>query len=339
MFKIFFELKFVNPLEAMSKKVYYRYNQVTENYERVFPSRKERLWNFLTNLFEGVSLIALLLIVLYFTLDFPREEKLKEENRLLRTELEELTRRIDASISVMDAIAERDNNFYRVMMQADPISDARRYAGLEDTYTFSRLNALDDASLVGEANDKMMMLERQLYSQIMSFDTLRSIAGQQQERIQHIPSIQPVSSKDLSAMASGYGHRVDPIYGTVKIHEGMDFSAPTGTPVYATGDGIVKSAGWNSGYGNAIDIDHGYDYLTRYAHLSKIYVHKGQEIKRGDLIGLIGSTGKSTGPHLHYEVRYKGYPQNPVHYYFQDLTPDQYAQMILDAENASHVMD
>lgn len=119
----------------------------------------------------------------------------------------------------------------------------------------------------------------------------------------------------------------------------MDFSSAVGTPVYATGDGVVKSAGWSSSYGNCIDINHGYDYVTRYAHLSKIFVHAGQEIKRGDLIGLVGSTGKSTGPHLHYEVHYKGQPQNPVNYYFQDLTPEQYAEMVAAADKASHVMD
>lgn len=322
-----------------SRKIYYLYNPTTESYERVFPSRSERMWSILTKIFEGSALFALLLIVLYFTLDFPREERLKEENRQLRTELDELCRRIDASIAVMDAIADRDNNFYRIMLQADPISNARRYAGLENTYSTSHLNALDDASLVNDASNKMIMLERQIYAQILSFDTLRAIAGQQQERLRHIPSIQPVSEKDMRTMASGYGYRVDPIYGTGKFHEGMDFSAPVGTPVYATGDGTIVSSGWNSGYGNAIDISHGYDYLTRYAHLSKIYVRNGQEVKRGDLIGLVGNTGKSTGPHLHYEVRYKGVPQNPVNYYFHDLSPEQYAIMIAEAENASHVMD
>lgn len=321
------------------RKVYYLYNSTTESYERVYPSFRDRLRTWLKNLFEILSLMAVLLIALYYTLDFPREEKLKEENQHLRAQLDELTRRLDLSISVMDAIADRDNNFYRVILQAEPISDARRYAGLDDTYSYTQLSGLDDASLVEEANQKMMMLERQLYMQIQSFDTLRSIAASQQDRIAHIPSIQPISEKDLKTMASGYGYRIDPVYGTGKFHEGMDFSAPVGTSVYATGDGVVKRAGWNSGYGNAIDIDHGYDYLTRFAHLSKIYVKPGQEVKRGDLIGLVGNTGKSTGPHLHYEVRYKGAPQNPVNYYFRDLTPEQYAEMIAMAENASHVMD
>lgn len=323
----------------MSRKVYYRYNAVNESYERVYRSKQERTLAWAKNVLEALGLVAILLIVLYFSLDFPREEKLKEENRNLRLQVEELSKRIDNSIAVMEAIADRDNNFYRVMLQADPITDARRYAGLESTSTVERLLSLDDATLVDEANDKMAMLERLIYSQILSFDTLRTIAGEQQERLAHIPSIQPVAMKDMKAMASGYGLRIDPVYGTQKFHDGMDFASDTGTQVFATGDGVVKSAGWNSGYGNTIDIDHGYDYLTRYAHLSKILVQPGQQIKRGDLIGLVGSTGKSTGPHLHYEVHYKGVPQNPVKYYFQDLTPEQYIEMVAYSERASHVMD
>ena len=140
-------------------------------------------------------------------------------------------------------------------------------------------------------------------------------------------------------MASGFGYRRDPIYGTTKFHEGMDFSAPVGTPVYATGDATVQSASWESGYGNMIVLNHGFGYTTRYAHLSDMVVRTGQSVKRGDLIGHVGNTGKSTGSHLHYEVRFRGAPQNPVHYYFMDLTPDQWDEMIRQADNAGHVMD
>ncbi|MDE6801913.1 MAG: M23 family metallopeptidase, partial [Muribaculaceae bacterium] len=179
-----------------------------------------------------------------------------------------------------------------------------------------------------------------IYTQIGSYDTLRSLAFHNQDRLSHIPSIQPVSSESLRTMASGYGRRVDPVYGTVRFHEGMDFSAPIGTPVYATGDGVVTAAGRvMSGYGNMVDIDHGFNYMTRYAHLNDVLVKPGQVVKRGDLIGRVGNTGKSTGPHLHYEVRFKGQPQNPVNYYFQDLTPEEYAEMVIEAENAGHVMD
>lgn len=140
-------------------------------------------------------------------------------------------------------------------------------------------------------------------------------------------------------MSSGYGVRRDPIYGSSKFHAGLDFAAKTGTPVFATADGVVTEAGRQSGYGNCIDISHGYNYLTRYAHLSEVLVKPGQEVKRGEMIGKVGSTGKSTGPHLHYEVRFKGEPQNPVNYYFMDVTPEQYAEMVQLAENAGHVMD
>ena len=165
------------------------------------------------------------------------------------------------------------------------------------------------------------------------------LAYQQEDRIKHLPAIQPVSNKDLKHTASGYGWRVDPIYNTRKFHEGMDFSAAIGTPVYATGNAVVKETGWQQGYGNTIVLDHGYGYITRYAHLSQIMVSKGQQVVRGENIGKVGNTGKSTGPHLHYEVIYKGQVQNPVNYYFMDLTPEEYDRMIQIAENQGRVMD
>jgi murein DD-endopeptidase MepM/ murein hydrolase activator NlpD len=198
---------------------------------------------------------------------------------------------------------------------------------------------MPDAELLRNVNNKLDMLERLIYSQIKSYDYLRDQAAMLDQRVAHIPAIQPVSEKHLRVMASGYGYRVDPVYGTTKFHEGMDFSAPQGTPVYATGDGTVIHSSWESAYGNLIEINHGYNYVTRYAHLSEILVRNGQTVKRGDLIGKVGNTGKSTGPHLHYEVRLRGEPQNPVNYYFFDLTPAQYDEMIRLAENAGHVMD
>lgn len=324
----------------MGKKIYYRYNQLTESYERVYPSHKDKLWSIVKNIIRSCSLLAVILVILYFSLDIPYESKLKAENKQLRQQVEQMSRRVDGAIAVMDAIVDRDNNFYRVMLQAEPISDAERYAGLDVMIANAGGIGSDRSSSIEKTNEKILMLERQLYSQINSFDSLRSIAAQHKDRLLHMPSIQPISSEYMKTMASGYGPRIDPVYGTGKFHEGMDFSADTGIPVYATADGEVVDAGWNpGGYGNKIDISHGYGYLTRYAHLSKIMVVPGQEIKRGDLIGLVGNTGKSTGPHLHYEVRYKGQAQNPVNYYFQDLTPEEYARMVSESQRASHVMD
>lgn len=324
----------------MSRRIFYRYNPMTESYERVYRSRGQRLRRAMLRVLEVVVVALCLGVGFYSLMELPRERILRDENEKLRRQVTSLDDRLNEALAVMDRLAERDNNFYRVMMQADPISDAQRYAGFDPDVAPTDLLSVDDAELVESVTRKMSALEQSVYTQIASFDQLRDLAFQNQDRLNHIPSIQPVNESSLRQMASGYGRRVDPIYGTVRFHEGMDFSAPVGTAVYATGDGKVKTAGRAlSGYGNMIDIDHGFNYLTRYAHLSEVLVKPGQEVKRGDLIGRIGNTGKSTGPHLHYEVRLKGAPQNPVNYYFQDLTPEEYAEMIVAAENAGHVMD
>lgn len=323
----------------MSRKVFYKYNNQTDSYERVYPSWKNKLWIVLRHFIIGIVFGGVAFIATYYWVDFPREKILRDENKKLMTQFSLLETRLNNSIAVMEDIIDRDNNFYRVIMHTDQITNMQRYAGLDKTNRYIHLNNMSDADLVKDVSMNMDRLERQLYTQIKSFNQLKELANKQQDRLSHIPAIRPISELKLKQMASGYGYRVDPVYGTSKFHEGMDFAAEKGTPVYATGDAIVKEAKWHSGYGNLIELDHGYDYTTRYAHLSKINVIPGQQIKRGELIGLVGNTGKSTGSHLHYEVRYKGIPQNPVNYYFYDLTPDQYDEMIKLAENAGHVMD
>ena len=322
-----------------TKKTFYRYNNLTDSYERVYPSRSARNKAVFGQFAVGAALGAALMLGAYFIFDFPREKRLRAENERMESALEVLERRADDAVTVMEDIAARDNNFYRVVMQADPLTDAARYAGLERRRNYGDLDSISSAELAKRVTDKLDLLDNLVYNQIKSFDFLRNQASSNADRLAHIPAIQPLSSKYLKTMASGYGYRSDPIYGTTKFHAGMDFSADIGTPVYATGDGVVKTAGWESGYGNAIVIDHGYNYTTRFAHLSKILVTPGQRVNRGDLIGNVGNTGKSTGPHLHYEVRFKDEPQNPVNYYFMDLTPEEYDEMIRQAENAGHVMD
>lgn len=322
-----------------SKKTFYRYNNVTDSYERVYPSRSERVKAIWRQFAFGAAFGALLFMALYYFIDFPRERRLREENARMESALGILERRADDAVSVMEDIAARDNNFYRVVMQAEPLTDAARYAGLERQRNYDELDSISADELARRVTDKLDLLDNLVYNQIKSFDFLKRQASDNSDRLAHIPAIQPISSKYMKTMASGYGYRRDPIYGTSRFHEGMDFSASVGTPVYATGDGVVKTAGWESGYGNSVVIDHGYNYMTRYAHLSEILVRPGQSVNRGDLIGKVGNTGKSTGPHLHYEVRFKGQPQNPVNYYFMDLTPDEYDEMIRQAENAGHVMD
>jgi murein DD-endopeptidase MepM/ murein hydrolase activator NlpD len=323
----------------MSKKIFYRYNPATDHYVRVYPSKRERVWSFIRN-FMGAALgCAVLFAVVYLIVDTPREKALREDNMQLRAEIDIINRRLDASVAVMNDIMARDDNFYRVIMGAPRISNAEKYAGLNNENRYKHLNSLHDADLIKNLSRKIDLLDHQLYTQSKSFDELQRLAVNNQDRISHIPAIQPISEKSMKQMASGYGYRRDPIYGTSRFHEGLDFACDIGTSVYATADGRVMSAGWESGYGNLIEIDHGYGYVTRYAHLSKYDVKPGQMVKRGDLIAETGNTGKSTGPHLHYEVRFHGAPQNPINYYFMDITPDEYNEMIKAAENAGHVMD
>ena len=323
----------------LSQQVFYRYNPKTEQYERVYPDRRTRQMAVMRNFLQALLVVLIGGVALYYFTELPREKQLRFENERLKAKVDILDRRADEAISVMHDMAERDNNFYRAMMQAEPLSPARRYAGLERQRNIDSIGEIADAALVGAVENKLDVLEQMMYSQIKSFDFLAQQVDSQQARTRHMPAIQPVPEKFLRTMASGYGVRRDPVYGTMKFHEGMDFSAPIGTPVYATADGVVRTASWQSAYGNMVEIDHGFNYTTRYAHLSKLIAQQGKQVKRGDLIGLVGNTGKSTGPHLHYEVRYRGAPQNPVNYYFYDLSPEQYDEIIRLAENAGHVMD
>lgn len=305
----------------------------------MYPDRRRRLAAVARAYMWATAVVAVVAVAIYSFIDTPREKQLRLENERLKASVDILGRRADEAITVMEDLAERDNNFYRAMMQAEPLTDARRYAGLERRRVLERIDSLSDGELVGSVRNRLDRLDQMLYTQIKSFDYLASMADSNKARAAHTPAIQPVPEKFLRTMASGYGVRRDPVYGTMKFHEGMDFSAPVGTPVYATADGVVKSSSWQSAYGNMVEIDHGFNYLTRYAHLSKLIARPGQHVKRGDLIGLVGNTGKSTGPHLHYEVRYRGAPQNPVNFYFYDLSPEQYEEIIALAENAGHVMD
>ena len=322
----------------MKRPIYYIYNPETDNFERVFPSIKGRIWGFLRigclSLLIGIGLY----FVIFYSFEAPTEQNLRKENAILKSQYNILNRRLDNSLKVMANIQNRDDNFYRVMMQMDPVGYGQRLAGLDNEKRYRELQNTPDAGLVRLLTQRLDLFERQLYAQSLSFDQLKETASKQKDKLAHIPSVIPINIKDFT-MSSGYGVGRDPIYGSSKFHTGLDFAAKTGTPVFATADGKVTEAGRQSGYGNCIGISHGYNYLTRYAHLSEILVKPGQEVKRGEMIGKVGSTGKSTGSHLHYEVRFKDEPQNPVNYYFMDLTPEEYAEMVQLAENAGHVMD
>ena len=321
------------------RKVYYIYNPKTRTYDRIYPTMRQRVMSYLRRLFVGMGLGAGSFIVLLLIFGSPSEKDLRMENSRLQAQYHILSSRLDESLQVMKGLQQRDDNLYRVMMQADPVADALRTPSYNKTNRYEDLMELPSANLVVNTTQKLDLLERQLYIQSKSFDEVLALCKKHDEMLECIPAIQPVSNKDLKQTASGYGTRIDPIYKTVKFHSGMDFSANVGTPVYATGNGVVRKAGWEGLYGNCIQIDHGFGYVTRYAHLSKIDVRVGQKVVRGETIGKVGTTGKSTGPHLHYEVMVKGQIVNPVNYYFMDLNADDYDRMVEIAANHGKVFD
>ncbi len=320
------------------KQVFYRYNPDTDNFERHYPTFRSRLASAGRYLLVGSVIGGGMYLIFMFGFGLPTEKNLRKENSELKSQYAILEKRLDNSIKVMEDIRNRDDNFYRVMMQMDPLSSNQRLSGMDLDAKYDRLGKLNDLELLTRMNQQIDLLEHQIYSQSLSFDQLREAAGEQKDKIARIPSVLPIHIGQFT-MSSGYGYRRDPVYGTAKFHSGLDFAAPTGTPVFATADAKVEVADRKPIYGNCIDLDHGFNYKTRYAHLSQILVKPGEEVKRGQLIGKVGSTGKSSGSHLHYEVLFKGEPQNPVNYYFMDLTPEEYATLIRQAENSAHVMD
>ena len=321
------------------RKVYYIYNPRTQTYDRIYPTLRQRWLSILRRLFIGMGLGAGSFLIFFILFGSPVERQLRIENSRLLAQYNVLSRRMDEAMGVLQDIQLRDDNFYRVIFQADPIPDAIREGGFGGSNRYRELISMANADLVINNTQKMDILSKQLYIQSRSFDDVRDMCLNREGMLKCIPAIQPISNKDLRQTASGFGFRIDPIYNTTKFHSGMDFSAPPGTDVYATGDGVVVKMEWESGYGNTIEIDHGYGYRTIYAHLQEFRTRVGRKVVRGEVIGGVGNTGKSTGPHLHYEVHVKGQVVNPINYYFMDLSAEDYDRMIQIAANHGKVLD
>lgn len=291
------------------------------------------------HLISGTMLGAIFLYIFIIYVGSPKQWKLERDYKILQQHYRLLEQRIDDDMQIIDGIAERDDNLYRVILHADPVGEDLRNRIRTNQQLYDSLIELPDGELAAKLTKRIDLLERKMFLQSRSFDEIVELTKTQSDMITHFPAIQPIKAKDMRSLASGYGLRIDPIYNVTKFHEGMDFSAPTGTEVFATGDGVVVSARFEKGYGNMITIDHGYGYKTRYAHLSKILAFSGRRVRRGDKIGLVGSTGKSTGSHLHYEVWLNGRVQNPAYYYYMDLSPEEYDEMLRLAESRGIVMD
>jgi len=321
-------------------KVKYRYNPHTLSYDKIELTLRDKFFRF--SFLMGASVIIAFIIygITYNYMDSPKEKKLKARNAELLSQYALLNKKAEQISTVLDDIQHRDDNIYRVIFEAEPIADEVRKAGFGGVNRYKEIESFNDAKLIISSAKKLDKLSKQLYIQSKSFDEVFEMAKKKEVLLKSLPAIQPLSNVDLTRMASGYGYRTDPIYKTIKFHAGMDFTAPTGTPIYATGNGkVFKADAASRGYGNHVRIDHGYGYVTLYAHMSKINVTVGQQVERGDVIGYVGNTGKSVGPHCHYEVRKNGNPVNPVNFYFNDLTPDQYSTMVQLANDPTQSLD
>jgi len=314
----------------MSKIKYY-YDTETCKYERVRVSR----WDILLNIsgFVVLVLVAGISLVIIFDTYFesPKAARLKKENEELTLYYDMLSKDMDRANKMLESLQERDNNVYRTIFEAEPIPLSIRNAGVGgvDRYQDLLENGLEREEIIINTFQRIDQLKRQLYIQTKSYDNLLEMAENKSEILATMPAIQPVSNKELRRLASGFGMRVHPIYKVKMMHPGIDFSAPQGTPVYATGGGKVKQVKSSfTGYGKQVIIDHGYDYQTRYAHLQDFNVKVGQEVERGQCIGYVGNTGTSTAPHLHYEV-FKGNERvNPIYYFYQDITAEEYEVLV-----------
>ena len=311
------------------KNLNYKYNPDTLDYEVIkltFWGRIKRLSYYL--IASTVFSVAILSISFYNIRTYIQEEAAKENQRL-RQELNIFNKDLTTIVDVLKNIQDRDDNIYRAIFEADPYPNHKRQLGTGgNPMKFKKYENMQYEDLVIEISQKVELIEKKLASQSKSFDEVFELTKEKQILLRAVPSIQPISNRDLKRIASGYGLRMHPIYKILQMHPGIDFAAPIGTEIYATGDGTIEKVGWVGGYGKTIMINHGYGYKTRYAHCSKFNCRRGQKVKRGDLIGFVGNTGQSTGPHLHYEVFKNKKHINPVNFFFNDLSPEEYDKVI-----------
>jgi len=321
----------------------YKFNPDTLNYERIGFSIKEKVTQILAYFSSSVAFSLILVVVVIYFYETPRTKELMRENQELLSQYELLLKDLEKVENVLTDLQQRDDNIYRVIFETDPIPSSIRKSGFGGTNKYSHLESLSNSALVISTSRKLDIIAKAAYIQSKSFDEVMQIALNKEDMLASIPAIQPMTNRDLKRTASGWGYRIHPIYKVRKMHWGMDFTAPVGTPIFATGNGkiaeLAGSKSSKSGLGLSLTIDHGYGYQTVYGHLNGFNVTLGQNIKRGDLIGYVGNSGLSTAPHLHYEVHKDGQRVNPAFYYFKDLSPEEYDRMIAISSNIGQTLD
>jgi hypothetical protein len=324
----------------MARQKRYIFNQLTQNFEVLETPKSRKVLRFFLVLLALLGVAFLFAVLLFTFFKSPKEKSQARELEYMKLQYEILNDRLDNMEILLTDMEQRDNNLYRVMFETDPIPRSVRRSGFSDADRYAGLYGYMNSNLVVNAARKLDVISSQMYHQSVSYDTLFALARNKSDMLAHIPAIFPLKEMEIKYISSYFGYRPDPIYKIEKLHTGIDFSAQMGTEAYATGDGVVsdvEKGHW--GYGNMVTIDHGYGYKTRYAHLQKAAVRKGQQVKRGQLIGFIGNTGKTTGVHLHYEVLKNDTPINPINFFYNDLTPDEYEQILEQSTLPTQTMD
>jgi murein DD-endopeptidase MepM/ murein hydrolase activator NlpD len=318
----------------------YRFNPETLSYEHIQRGWKARLARFFGHFGTSIVMaIGIFFLVATFW-GTPKERRLQRDLDKMDLFVSKINKQLDMQERILTDLQERDDNIYRTLLGAEPMASDVRQAGFGGAKRYKELEGMNNSELLIEVSTRLDHTLKKMYVQSKSYDELIKMARSKEDMLASVPAIQPVALDELTRIASYFGWRKHPIYGIMKMHEGMDFSAPHGTKVYATGNGTVKRAGYMSGYGKIITIDHGYGYTTRYAHLSSILVREGEKVARGQNIGKVGNTGLSVAPHLHYEVRKNRRPLNPINFFFNDLTPEEYNRMIeLSAQGGGISLD
>ena len=322
------------------KKIKYYYNTNTLRYEKLETPLRVKLLRVLGFLSASIVTAIIIVSIAYRLFPSTKEKMLMRQNDALLQNylaLDEQTKKLQQQL---EALEKRDNEVYRAIFEANPIPDSARARELEQQKEIQLVQGMSQFDLENSILQTLNNLSRRMASQDKSYTQIGQYIKNKEELLACTPAIQPLSNKDLKRIASGFGHRIDPVYKTIKFHAGLDFTAPQGTPIYASANGVVRvAAHLGTGYGNHVVINHGYGYETLYGHMFRVKAKPGQRVKRGEIIGYVGSTGKSTGPHCHYEVHKNGRPLDPVYFFYNDLTPDQFDRIVKMASVSNQSFD
>lgn len=321
---------------AEKKSKQYYFNPKTLSFEKGKVPFREILKRLLWFIATAISFAVLVLWIAFYLFDSPKEKMLMRENIELKQSLELINERLEVMDVVLEDVRQRDDEVYRVILETEPVPIEERNYSFSHSSKYTNLAVGEASELLQKTDERLDALTLKLAVQSASLDTVEQLASMKTEMLTSIPAIRPL--KNMYKITSGFGRRFHPILKTLRPHTGIDITAPRGTPVYATGDGVVSKQTGGSGYGVTVIIDHGYSYKTLYAHLSKKIVKPGQKVKRGQIIGYVGSTGLSLGTHLHYEVIKNGVYVNPVHYFFSDITPEEYEEILRSSKEVNQAL-